>query len=253
MSDDMVVETFEPNEVGVQNDGEPVAAPVAEAPAQGEVAATEPETTTTQEAEQDDDEHPRKKTGSQRWKERALFYKEELDRLRGNAQSAAPSVPVAVGKPTPDQFSTDAEYVEALVEFKAEEKVRAMREQEARESMVKSWQEKAQVTRAKYADFDDALESAPAPTPHVADAMMQSPVGTEIAYYLATHPDDYQRINSMPPVKAVRELTLLEMKLASPAAKPEPKKASQAPKPPAPVTAVAAPQTTKDDKGFEVY
>lgn len=241
------------DDIGVQNDGEPVAAaPVEEPAAPVEDPKAEPETEVP--AEEPEDDAPKKKTGSQRWRERAQRAAEEADYWRQRALQGAPEVPKAPvmpgAKPDVADYESQEAYLEALAEHKAEQKVKEIEQKREHAAKVAAWQERTDAAREKFEDFDEALESAPAPTSHVADVLMESPVGADLAYYLATHPSDYKRINQLSPVMAARELTLIETKLATP--KPEAKKPTQAPKPPAPVgVPPAAPAKTPEK--FEVY
>ena len=205
-----------------------------------------------------DDEPARKKTGSQRHKEKALFYREEAERYRSEAAmlreqlegKAAPVKAAAPGRPEQSDFATDADWIEALTEWKTEAKIADIKQREVADLTAKSWDAKAKEARQEYADYDSALEDAPAPSRVVAEALMDNPLGAKVAYYLATHPEDYARVNKMSVNAAVREITLIESKLAP--TKPETKKLTQAPKPPTPVSSASMP--SKDISGrMETY
>lgn len=244
------------HEVGVQNDGEAVA--VEDAPVE-ETAAPEAEAEPTQEETPEQEEH-RKKTGSQRAKEKAQRLAEENEMLRRlltqqqkPAEQESPKAPQADGKPLQENYETHAEWVEAVTDWKVDQRLREREAKVEAEKRQTTWQTKAEAARAKYQDFDDALESAPAPSRPVAEVLAESPVGAELAYHLANHPDDYQRINRMSPVAAARELGLLEARLATPKSAAAPvAAASRAPKPPSPVSAAPAAKPT-DDGRIVVY
>ena len=198
-----------------------------------EVAATEPpeaEETETDEVE----EHPKKKSGSQRLKDKLQRVEEEKEFWRQEAlKTKSPEVPTTKapqGEPKIDDFGTHEEWMKASIRFEA---TRLMAEERAREESARasqSWNEKAEKAKAKYEDFDDALQSAPNPAPAVLKVIQKSPVGADIAYHLATHGTEYQRINSMAPEDAAYELGQLALKFIAPV-EPPPKKTTKAPAP----------------------
>lgn len=256
MSDDLVF-----MDLGPQNDGEPVA--VEQEPVQDEPTAEQPEAEQPAEPEAEHEEpeaeeQPKKKTGSQRLKEKLHQREQELEYWRQQALNAKPAQevpkPVEVdGKPKPEDYETHADWVEAVTDWKVEQKLKAQAEQSKAQKYQQEWETQAKDARARYEDFDDALQSAPAPSPAVAEAIAESPVKADLAYYLATHEDEYAQINRLPTVAAARAVALIEAKLAAPK-KPETKApaVTKAPKPPTPV---AAPPAVKpgDDGRLVIY
>lgn len=179
------------------------------------------------------------------WKQQALKTAGESKNTKPQVEKPAESEPA--GKPNPDNFDTHAEYVEALTDWKLEqrEKQRAL---EARKTELQTEQErlqKAHIQRVqsfaeKTEDFQEVLESVDdVPLSLVVqEAILQSENGPELMYELAKNRAEYERINQLPPIAAARELGRFEAKLAAskPTDKPkEQKKTTQAPKPIAPV------------------
>jgi hypothetical protein len=240
---------FDPIEVGVQNDGEPVAVEETPAP-QEETQEAAPEVTPD---EQPEDE-PKKKTGSQRARERAARLEAENEALRRlllqnqpKQEIEAPK-PDTAGKPRAEDFNSHEDWVEAVADWKTDQKlaqIEARREQERRSH---AWNEKADAARSLHEDFDEALAEAPAPVRHVAEVLSDSPLGAELAYYLATHPTEYRRINALPPTMAARELGRLEAGLEPSKKQEAPKPQTKAPRPPAPVNAPPAPKPSEDGR-----
>lgn len=225
---------------------EPKVEPVVEEAPPAEVEAEEVEETPEQV------EDRKKKTGSQRLKEKVHRMEIELETLRrGQTEPAKVAPPVNPGGPNPDDFGSHEEYSRASVRFEAE-KLLAEREQNERINKAsKEWESQAAKARAKYDDFDDALKSAQNPSNAVFAFMSESPVQAELAYHLASNPDEYDRINQLTLAQATRELTRIEDKLTE---KPKPKsKTSQAPPPVVPVVASAGVSAPTYHAEFEEF
>lgn len=234
-------------DLGVQGDGEPAAVETDEPKEPVEVEPAEP-------AESEgEEETPKKKPGSQRLKERVQRLTDEAEHwkrlaLENQKKPEPEAKAVDASAPRQEDFEDYAEWIKASIRHEAE-KLIAEREAKANaQKFEHSWEEKKAAARAEIEDFDDALEGAAPPSPHVAQVLVDSPIGAKLAYHLATHEDEYRRINMLGPVQAARELGLLEAKLTTP--KPEPKtvEKTKAPKPAAPVSAPSAPKPTGDDR-----
>ena len=167
----------------------------------------------------------------------------------GQDQAQPSAAPAAAPKPTPDKFSDYAEYVEALADWKAEQRVNqalSQREQaqaqrlqdELQQERVSTWAQRQDAARQSISDYDEVMASAPdAPVAqHVGESILDSEHGPAIAYHLAKHPAELARINALPPMAAAREIGRLEASLSS--AKPAPaKQVSNAPAPIKPINA----------------
>lgn len=251
-------------------------APVAKAAEQNESTVTGTEETEAKEVkesdESDDDadgdepgakseesesDKPKKKSGSQRRKERAERAEAEVTRLqqlmeqmalKGAGESKTePAKPTLVeGKPNPDSFETHSEYVEALTDWKIEQKEKA-RVFEQNKNALKTEHEKALQTydervksfSEKNADFSDVMAEVDdiQVSPIVQEIIVTSENGPALAYELAKNRAELERICKLTPIAAARELGKLEAKVASTSdeKKPEPKKITKAPTPIAPV------------------
>jgi hypothetical protein len=145
-------------------------------------------------------------------------------------------------KPNPDKFGSYDEYVEALADWKADQRVAesfkrrdAERSQaaEARaaEAKAQAWAERQSEFREATPDYDAVVgKSAVQIAPHVVDTLLDSESGPELAYHLAKRPETVKRINALSPLSAARELGRIEATLSNPAA-PQFKPASKAPAP----------------------
>ena len=150
----------------------------------------------------------------------------EMSQPKAAADDAAPKL---------EQFDYDPEkYAAAKAEYatkKAEkewtEKQRTEATKKHQESLVSSWEEKAEKAADKYDDFEEVVGKLSPDNPFT-QAIMEADAG--LAYYLAKHPKEVERLSELPTVSArIRELGKLEAKLA---AEPEkPKAPSKAPAP----------------------
>lgn len=169
------------------------------------------------------------------WKGRA-----GLDTKQDQAQPSAEQA--ATTKPTPDKFDDYGSYIEALTEWKADQKInQALTEREAKaaaarqaETVASTWEQRQAAARATVPDYDAVVGGADAPVAqHVAEALMDSERGPELAYHLAKNPEVLARLNSLPQRQADRELGRIEASLSAPAAAPAapPARTTQAPTP----------------------
>lgn len=215
------------------------------------------------EGKQDDSdkEKPRKKGGFHRridkLNARVAERERELEYWKSVATKGAvepkkeqvDSKPLASveGKPNPEKFDTHAEYVEALTEWKVEQK---QKEREDKLEKSKLEAEQANVFKAhadrvksfseKTKDFDEVLaevEDVPL-SPTIQELIVSSENGPALMYELAKNRAEFERICKLSPLAAARELGKIESKLdanASDEKNPEPKKLTKAPKPLEPV------------------
>ena len=170
---------------------------------------------------------------------RAHEAEREVQRLR-EASDRKPAE--SAEKPIPDKFGSYDEYVEALADWKADQRVvdsfkrrdaeRAQAaEARAAEAKAQAWAERQSEFREATPDYDAVVgKSSVQVAPHVVDTLLDSDSGPELAYHLAKHPETVKRINSLSPLAAAREIGRIEATLSNPAA-PQFKPASKAPAP----------------------
>ena len=152
-------------------------------------------------------------------------------------------------KPQASQFQDAFEYAEALAEWSAEKALveRDKQEQQRkieieRQEVIKSWTSKLEKAKAEMPDFDEMVASSQVQVrDEVRDAILESDVGPQILYQLASDDELAQRISTMPVNKALKELGKLEVqferKEAPAEVKSEPVARSKAPAPIKPLTA----------------
>ncbi len=233
-----------------------------------EQAAQQPETApenqtdvdTTAQAKEDEDEH-RVPKGVQKRIDRLTQEKyrlrAELDFLRSQQpQQAQPTQQAQQPSQAPklEQYNSIEEYLDALADHKASQKFDHLaKEREAKESQTRQQQEVAKLhesytkqteqARQAYGDFDDVVQDPDLPISQaMAEAIMRSTNGADVAYYLGKNPDQAARIASLDPFSAAVEIG----RIAATVVRPQPRKTSNAPPPIQPVGARATPVTDPD-------
>lgn len=194
-------------------------------------------------------------------------------RLRESEKSG--SAPAKESKePKPEDFATVAEYTDALVSYRVEqrlndEKAKSAREadEQAKAKRQREYAKRLAQTKAKHDDYDEVLGSIAGTdleqVPNdVIEYIQESDSGPELIYHLAKNPDVLDRLRALSPRRFIAELGKLEAKFEadteaqkttplSEAAKPSQvplKVVSKAPAPIAPLdTAGVAPVAKKPE------
>lgn len=113
-------------------------------------------------------------------------------------------------KPKEEDFKTLGEYLEALADWKTEQKFQTIRQQiaaeeeketqlSAQQALVKSYNERVDAARERYDDFDDFAFKENIPIyDGVKAIIMQDPNGVDLQYYLARNPKVARDLMAMP-------------------------------------------------------
>ena len=181
------------------------------------------------------------------WKERALRLEGEL-KARQEQRPDQTEKKEEVQAPKREDYADYEAYLEARAEFKAsqraekiveerlkerEEKASKAKAEESDRELTKSWTVSVEKARAKYDDYDEKVQDESFnPSPAMARAMLESDQKAEIAYYLASNPEEMERIAKLSPLRQAAEILKLEDKVS---AKGPAKKPSKAPAPIDPV------------------
>lgn len=161
---------------------------------------------------------------------------EERDRLKGETEQLRAELnavrqrpqPQGDGAPNPDQFKSYEDYIDARASWVAEQKAVALRKADEQRSAhqkqvdeQKALLDNFAVAAEKFAptvpDFDESVGQVKLGT-SVSGAIVYNEQGPQLAYYLAHHPAELQRIEDSArgnPVLAARELARLESKAAT--------------------------------------
>lgn len=173
--------------------------------------------------------------------------REELERrlaaLEGN--KAPTQAPEGNRKPAPDDYKDAFEYAEALAEWSAEQAL-VRREQEVkqkeveakRETVIKTWQQKLESTKAELPDYEAMVASSSVSVNDtIRDAIIESDVGPRILYELASDDDLAEKLSTMTTAGALKLIGKLEAKFerTEEPAKAEPKTVAAKSKAPEPI------------------
>lgn len=152
----------------------------------------------------------------------------------------APAATVEEGKPSPDDYKTVGEYVEALTDWKAEQAVAKVAKRDEGKKVADAWNAQLEAGRKEFEDFDEAIDSDLPLTPVMQEAIIQSNVGYKVAYHLANNPDETKRIAALSPARQAAEIGKIEASLDV-RGKPtkEIRRTSTAPEPISPLGSVA--------------
>lgn len=156
------------------------------------------------------------------------------NRLRELEQGNRPQQEVDdLGKePQPSEFVDAFEYAKALAEFSAEKALRDRDIQEANRraaeqqaKITREWADRVSKAKSEMPDFDEIVASSTVVVSDaIKDAILDSDVGPQILYQIASDDEYAEKLVNMPVIKALREIGKLEAKLERKEAKEEPKR-----------------------------
>ncbi len=172
---------------------------------------------------------------------------EENAALKSRAQPS--SEPKTAGPPNQADFDDYGKYIEALTDWKVEQRMAQQQEQSNRQqrqtraeanqtALAERWQELSTKGAETYDDFEDVAYDFPQ-TETMVVAIVNSEIGERIAYHLGSHPNEAAKIAKLDPVSQAKAIGRLETKLSAP---PE-KRTTKAKEPPSKVTGGAGGET----------
>lgn len=173
---------------------------------------------------------------------------------RQQAEAEQSRIRVSSEAPKPDAFQTGAEYVDALADWKAEQKVVERESKQHQHKVRNDYAEREESFRGTNADYDsvvhvDPKDGGPAISDHMAAVILDSENGPAIAYYLGKNVEESYRIWKLSPLAQAREIGKIEATLnVKPVAK-----VSSAPEPIKPVTprATSVVRDTSDPRSLK--
>lgn len=162
--------------------------------------------------------------------------KGELEAMR-RMQSQQVETPAPQGKPTREQFNDDAEWIEALTDYKTQQAVAGIEHKTSQEKVKSTFNQQLAQARDKYDDFDDVLEDVQSisVSQPINDALASSPYAAEILYTLGNDLKQATALAQMPIPLAIKELGKIEARIEAREVKPKEKKTTNAPAPIKPV------------------
>ena len=159
---------------------------------------------------------------TQRAKEAEARSVELENRLKEYEAKATPQQePVKAtieGKPQASQFNDAFEYAEALAEWSAENALKQRDAEEvqrkarkAQDKVLNNWNEKIAKAKTSMPDFDRMVQSSTVVVSNeIRDSILESDVGPQLLYFLASDENFAKKLTEMPLVKALREIGRLE-------------------------------------------
>lgn len=174
------------------------------------------------------------------------YYREML--AKGGQKTETTSAPTidTSAKPRAEDFKSEGEYLEALTDWKVDQRLKAKEADNAKASiqteqqrMISAHAERINAFKAKTPDFDEVIADADplvAMSPAMEQMIVTSELGPEVLYHLCKNPAEANRIAKLRPIDAAKEIGKIELRLApkAPGSKePEIKvtKVTKAPKP----------------------
>lgn len=211
-------------------------------------------------ADNKDERKPNKVSARQRINELTRQYRTEQSvrqKLEAENAELRKQVPAKAAdadatepkKPTRDNYESYDDYVEALTDWKVEQKTKTAPQpqvQQQQKPVELTPEEKALADAVKdvvaegaekYPDFTEKLFDQRMPmTQTMAEAIFDSDNAADMAYYLATHHDKAAEIAQLDPKAQIRAIGKLEARMESgeltvAGKQPAPKKVTQAPEP----------------------
>lgn len=152
-------------------------------------------------------------------------------------------------KPDLTDFDTYEDYVEALVDWKAEQKLKS-RDEKAKASTAEADFNSRLAEGAKaFADWDDVVTSEVKISGDMAAAIGALDDPAPVIYYLGSNPEEAAAIKKLPPIRQITEIAKIEVKVGKTAAE-DTKPAKKTTNAPPPVTPPKG-SDTKTEKSVE--
>ena len=182
-------------------------------------------------------------------KEAELEYWKNAAIGKGNQPAAQPTVTTTEAKPKFSDYNDLEAYTEALTDWKMDNKLRDVRAQQSTQTVQQIYQERVKEFTKTQPDFQNVMaefqeDYGHIQIPEVVQVAFESEVGPQLAYYLATHTNEVDRIAALPPHRRLIELGKIEDKVSQ-ANKPVAKIVSKAAAPLTPAKGTGK-VTTKD-------
>lgn len=175
-------------------------------------------------------------------------------------------------RPDPKDFKDYEAYSEALTDWKVDQRLRQeeeKRQTEAKksefkkqqETKVERYEEGIEAARELHDDFDDVIEEYDGPlTIGMQQALLDSDMGPQVAYYIAQNPKVGEKMASMTIIQLNKEVARIEARLEAKSSKGSEdedaaasRKTSKAPPPIDPAKGSSKSKKSSDDQSYEEY
>lgn len=154
-------------------------------------------------------------------KDRELSYWRDLALKEGKAQ---PTQQEPQGDPEPTLADFDGQgldsYVQAHAQWTRKQVMNEARTAAARELEVQKFnttlQTRVEATKKELKDWEEVIAgSEVAALAETQNFLIDSEIGPKMAYHLAKHPEEHERLNKLSPMRRIAELGKLEDKLSA--------------------------------------
>ncbi|MCP3924927.1 MAG: hypothetical protein GY714_20300 [Desulfobacterales bacterium] len=152
------------------------------------------------------------------------FEKEKRLEVEKKLEELSSKIPVE-GRPQKKDFDDEDDYIEALTDWKIDNKLRQSQEKSTKKEKEKEEKDAVIDTynglddaleqgRDKYEDFDELVQDENLIiTPTVTQITLDTEIPEDILYYLASNPEESERISNLDPVRSGMEIAKIEVKL----------------------------------------
>lgn len=206
-------------------------------------------------------EKPKRQSGYDRMKRKNQYLQSEILRLQELASKPAAEEDKA---PREEDFGGDwGKYIAATAAYEAAKAVKGTLEAdkqtanknrvaELQSEVLADFEERTEAFKSKAKDFDDVVSGFVNKGGKFSDAVrelvVESDVGPQLTYHLAKNPSVANKLNSLPPLQAAKEIARLEDALSKPSTK-----ATGAPPPITPIKGGAGPGVDLASADMETY
>jgi len=184
-------------------------------------------------------------------KDQEIEYWKKAALARGESEKTEPQKETLKAdiskKPSADDFEDHADYVEALADWKVDQKLKSHQESQRQAQVQAKEQEKARTFGQKlkefsnkHDDFDELVDGVNDVliSPFVQQGIVESDYGPEIMYELAKDREEYERISSLSDAAAIRELGKIELRIIERLESKTKKQTSKTTNAPEPITPI---------------
>jgi len=181
----------------------------------------------TEQSDHEEGDAPKKKSGFEKRikklnkkisaaQEETAYWREQALKAQGSETPKEQPKPVQASvKPRLQDYADLEQYTEALTDWKLEQTLAAKEAQKAQATKHQTVQERFQSFAKATPDFEKSISKTNTwmAHPEFKAVIDESDVGPQMLYHLSKNKAEFDRINSLPPVRRVIELGKLEDKV----------------------------------------
>jgi hypothetical protein len=152
------------------------------------------------------------------------FEKKKRLELEAEVKKLKAAIP-AKDKPKKEDFEDQDAYIEALVDWKADQKIKGVQEEavkvteeDTEKEALQEFNDKivsaVEQGREKYKDFDQlVMVDTLIMPPEMTSIILESEIAADIMYYFGSNPDESAEIAKLSPLKAAKKIAEIEAEL----------------------------------------